>query len=91
MFVHSLTYHRVKIFGWGRGDHNNAGLTWPGNCNSAIDVTWQAGHIHQNRGIGSVTWVNSGGSGGLHSSANNFCGDGTVSYTHLTLPTKRIV
>jgi len=76
MFVHSLAYHRVKIFGWGRGGHNNASLTWPNNCNSAIDVTWQAGHIHQNRDIGSVTWVNSGGSGGMHGSTNKFCGDG---------------
>jgi len=75
-FVHSLAYHRVKIFGWGRGDHNNAGLTWPNNCNSAIDVTWQAGTIHQNRDIGSVTWVNSGGAGGMHSGAQKFCGDG---------------
>ena len=75
MFVHSLAYHRVKIFGWGRGDHNNAGLTFPNNCNSAIDVTWQAGTIHQNRDIGSVTWVNSGGSG-MHSGATRFCGDG---------------
>ena len=75
MFVHSLAYHRVKIYGWGRSQ-TGSNLPFPSNCPNMIDVSWQAGHIHQGRTRGSVTINASGGNGTLSNSADQFVGDG---------------
>lgn len=76
MFVHSLAYHRVKVYGWGYDAPNDASQTFPSDCPQMIDVTWQAGHIHQGRSRGSVTINATGGDGSLGASANYFLGDG---------------
>ena len=75
-FVHSLAYHRVKVYGWGYDNPNDTSLTFPSKCSNMIDVTWQSGHIHQGRTRGSVTINASAGDGTLSNNATYFHGDG---------------
>ena len=75
MYIHSLAYHRVKIYGWGRGQ-TGSNLPFPSNCPNMIDVSWQAGHIHNGKTRGSVTINATGGNGTLSTSADKFHGDG---------------
>ena len=76
MFIHSLAYHRVKVYGWGRDATGDSSQTFPSNCPAMVDVTWQSGHIHQGRQRGNVTINATGGNGTLSTSANHFLGDG---------------
>lgn len=77
-YVHSLTYHRIKIFGWG-WDRAADNLNFPNDCPDMMDATWQAGGIHYNVTKSNVTeYTNAGtqGTPALHPNAQHYCGDG---------------
>ena len=74
-YVHSLTFHRIKIFGWG-WDRTGENLSFPGDTPDMMDATWQAGGIHYNTTKSNVTEYTNTGSGSLNAGANNYHGDG---------------
>ena len=74
-YVHSLTFHRIKIFGWG-WNRTGDNLNFPTDCPDMMDATWQAGGIHYNTSKGNVTEYTNAGSGSLNSGANHYSGDG---------------